>query len=333
MILHPTVIANLMGSSLTAGMVAYATTHGLDILKNWNIESGAELQLVLERKTYLISTFLAYAFGIQLLSLFLFVFTADKLTPLFVGAMCAAGTLNVNDFGYPTLLLKILNFILAGIWLVMNHADNQGYDYPLIKSKYRLLLFIAPVILLESILEFTYFIRMKPDVITSCCGSLFSSEKVNGLGSEIASFPAEPMMIIFYLTLLLTFLSGMYAYHKKRYTYLYAILSLSMFVIAIASIISFISLYVYEMPTHHCPFCIVTRDYRFIGYLMYLLLFVSVVSGLGCGVLNPFLERESLQTLLPKIIKKLTLISFSCYFLFGLIITYEIVFSNLTIRG
>jgi len=177
-ILHPTVIANLLAVYISSFMVLYAVYYGVQILKFWDIQSGHELQLVLERKTYLISTLLSYVFGLQLLSLFLFIFTADSLTPLFVGAMCAAGTLNVDGFGYPTLVLKILSFILAGLWLVLNYADNQGYDYPLIKKKYLLLAFIAPFIILEMILESAYFLNMKADVITSCCGSLFSSERV-----------------------------------------------------------------------------------------------------------------------------------------------------------
>ena len=39
---------------------------------------------------------MTYPFGFQLASLFLFIYTADHLHPLFVGAMCAAGTLYVN---------------------------------------------------------------------------------------------------------------------------------------------------------------------------------------------------------------------------------------------
>jgi hypothetical protein len=76
------------------------------------------VQLALERRTYLISTLLAYGFGAQLLSLFLFSFTADQLHPFFVGAMCAAGTLYVNTYGYPALILKMINFLLvtSGCW-------------------------------------------------------------------------------------------------------------------------------------------------------------------------------------------------------------------------
>ena len=220
------------------------------------------MQLVLERKTYLISTLLSYVFGLQLLSLFLFIFTADSLTPLFVGAMCAAGTLNVDGFGYPTLVLKILSFILAGLWLVLNYADNQGYDYPLIKKKYLLLAFIAPFIILEMILESAYFLSMKADVITSCCGSLFSSERVTGIGSEIASLPALPMMWVFYGAMLCTLASGIFFYLKGIGGYLYAAMSLLMFFISLVSIVSFISLYIYELPTHHCPFCIIMEEYQ-----------------------------------------------------------------------
>ncbi|MFA6162025.1 MAG: hypothetical protein WC685_01205, partial [Methylobacter sp.] len=292
---------------------------------------GHELQLVLERKTYLISTLLSYVFGLQLLSLFLFIFTADSLTPLFVGAMCAAGTLNVDAFGYPTLVLKIFSFILAGLWLVLNYADNQGYDYPLIKKKYLLLAFIAPFIILETILESAYFLSMKADVITSCCGSLFSSERVTGIGSEIASLPAMPMMWVFYSAMLCTLLCGFFFYLKGVGGYLYAALSLLMFFISLVSIVSFISLYIYELPTHHCPFCIIMEEYNYIGYLLYMLLFGATVSGLGVGALIPFRQVESLQSMLSGFIRKLALTSIILYAAFTALVTYEIVSSSLVI--
>lgn len=329
MILNPTVIANLLSAYIATGMLAYAAYYGVQILKHWNIESGDELQLILERKTYLISTVLSFVFGLQLLSLFLYIFTADTLRSLFVGAMCAAGTLNVNGFGYPTLELKILNFILAGLWLVLNHADNQGYDYPLIKKKYLLLTLIAPFIALETLLESFYFLGMQPDVITSCCGSLFSSEKAGGLGSEIASLPAQPMLRMFYGAMLITLASGLFFYFKGKGGYLYAGLSLAMFIISLISVVSFISLYIYELPTHHCPFCIIMEEYGYIGYLLYVLLFGAVVSGMGIGVLLPFREVESLKPVLNGFIGTLALASVLMYATFALLVSYQIITSNL----
>jgi hypothetical protein len=147
-ILDPPILALLLGSILISYLVLYSTAFGVQIIRNWDIRSGSELQLSLERKTYLISTIISYAFGFQLLSLFLFIYTTDDLCRLFVGAMCAVGTLNVNAYGYPALILKIINFLLAGTWLILNYADNRAFDYPLIKKKYIFLLIIAPFILI-----------------------------------------------------------------------------------------------------------------------------------------------------------------------------------------
>ena len=100
MILHPAVIALLTGSLLVVLMIANAAYWGWRVIDGWDLQSSAEEQLALEKKTYLISTLMAWAFGFQILSFFLLIYVADNLHRLFVGAMCAAGTLNVNEFGY-----------------------------------------------------------------------------------------------------------------------------------------------------------------------------------------------------------------------------------------
>ncbi len=329
MILHPEVIANLLASYAATFMVIYATFYGVQILRRWDIRSGDELQLALERKTYLISTVLTYVFALQLFSIFLYVFTADALCPLFVGAMCAAGTLNVNAFGYPTLLIKILTFMLAGLWLILNHADNQGYDYPLIKKKYSLLAFIVPFMILETILESAYFLGLKADVITSCCGSLFSIEREAGLGFILVSLPERAMAWIFYVSMLCTLTCGIFFYRRGRGGYLYSILSAMMFVVSIISIVSFISPYVYELPTHHCPFCIVMREYHYIGYFLYMLLFTAAVCGIGTGALLPFRGVQSLTPALGIFIRRLAIASTGSYAAFTAIVTCEIASSNL----
>jgi hypothetical protein len=95
-ILHPAIIALLVSSLLMSFLAVYSAYYGAAIVRSWDLTSGSSLQLDLERRTYLISTVLAYVFAFQLASLFLFVFTTDRLCTLFTGAMCAVGTLNVN---------------------------------------------------------------------------------------------------------------------------------------------------------------------------------------------------------------------------------------------
>ena len=328
MILHPASLALLLIALLVSGMGIYAGYYGMRILGRWNPASGSELQLELERRTYLISTIMSYILSFELMSLFLFIYTADDIHTLFTGAMCAAGTLAVNSFGYPALLLKMVNFLLAGVWLIVNHVDNRGYDYPLIRIKYELLNLVVPLLVLESFLLFAYFAGIKPDIITSCCGSLFSRESSN-ISGDLASLPHLPMQIAFFSGMAITAASGLFFHLKGRAGYLFSISAAVTFLIAASSVVSFICLYFYEMPTHHCPFCLLQREYGYIGYVLYACLFGGAAAGSGVGVLMPFRQVGSLVRIIPVIQRRLVLITLCCYLLFTLITVWKMIFSAL----
>jgi hypothetical protein len=330
MLLHPAVIALLASSALITGLVLYASRIGITILIRWDLASGSEHQLELERKTYLVSTILANAFAFQLASLFLFVFTADRLHDQFIGAMCAAGTLYANPWGYPTLLLKIVTFALAGLWLILNWADTRAYDYPLVRAKYLLLLVLAPLLLAELVAQGNYLLRLEPNVITSCCGSLFSSD-AGAVSSDIAGLPIGPTRIAFYAGVGLTCLSGLYFYLRGSGAYVFSLLSGSTAVLALASVISFISLYIYELPTHHCPFDILQAEYGFVGYPMYATLAAATLAGLGVGALMPFRKIGSLRVLVPDTQRMLSLVATILFFLFSLVVTYRMATSGLVL--
>lgn len=331
MILHPGIISLLVSSILVGGMVLYASFCGIAILRGWDISSGSERQLVLERKTYLVSTILGYLLFFQLISLFLFIYTADDICPLFTGAMCAVGSLTVNPFGYPVLLCKTATFLLAGLWLILNYADSLGYDYPLVRIKYIFLLILAPLVVADAVMQWLYFLGLRPDVITSCCGSLFSSAG-SGVAAEIVALPALPMMTVFYVVMAVTLVSGVLFYRTGKGGWLFPLLSASTFVVSVVSILSFISLYFYELPTHHCPFCILQKEYGYVGYPLYISLLLGTVAGLGSGMLGPFRKIASLSETLPALRKKLALVSIISYLIFSIIASWPILFSSFTMR-
>ncbi len=330
MVFHPAIFALLLGSVLISAMLIYSACYGVRILMNWNIRSGNELQLNLERRTYLISTIVSYAFGFQLISLFLFIFTADHLHTLFVGAMCAAGSLNVNEFGYPTVVLKTVNFILAGLWLILNFTDNRAYDYPLIKTKYLMLLLISPGIAAEAIIQANYFLGMKPNIITSCCGTLFSAD-AEGVTSGIVALPVLPVSAVFYATMALAAALGIFFYIRGRGAYLFSLATALAFMVSVVALISYISLYIYELPTHHCPFDILQAEYHFVGYPLYAGLLGSTVTGMGVGILKPFQKIKSLVRIIPSVQRWLTLTSLALSIIFLGIVVYSVVFSNLSL--
>jgi len=328
MILHPAIIALLVSSGLMSFLVLYASWYALKIVRKWDIKSGSSDQLELERRTYLISTILGYVFGFQLFSLLLYVYTADSLCTLFTGAMCAAGTLHVNGYGYPVLLFKLLNFILAGFWLIVNYADNRGYDYPLIRFKYFFLLVLAPLLVVETILQTLYFLGLHANIITSCCGTLFSATGTS-VSSDLSSFPAPVMKLLFAITMFAALLAAVFYSWKGKGGFLLAGLSAVALLVALASVLSFIGPYIYELPTHHCPFCLLQKEYSYVGYPLYLTLLCGAVSGMGVGLLKPFKSKTSLLSVVPELQNKLAVIALVSFGLFILIILYRIWSSNL----
>jgi len=322
-ILQPAVLALLVASALTALLVAGAAWFALGVVRHWDIRSGSELQIALERRTYLVSTLLSFAFGFQLVGLFLFVHTADALAGALVGAMCAAGTLNANAWGYPALGFKIATFVLAGIWLVVNAADNQAEDYPLVRAKYLFLLLLAPLILAEAALQTAFLFSLRPDVITSCCGTLFSEGK-GTLASGLAALAPGPMRVTFFATLGATLVTGAHFLARRRGAIAFAVLSGVAFAVGTASLVSFIGVYLYELPTHRCPFCVLQRDYGYIGYGLYLTILGGAVLGLGAGAIAPAAGIPSLAKAVPRMQRRLVAVSSALWALLAAIVAWTI---------
>ncbi|MDM8557144.1 hypothetical protein QUF75_20680 [Desulfococcaceae bacterium HSG7] len=332
MLVNPAIIGLALCSFMVSVAAIYASVLGVQIIRQWNLKSGSQKQLILERKTYLVSTVLNYVMGCELFSLFLFITMADRIHTLFIGAMCAVGTLNANEFGYVTLIFKAMNFIFCGIWLTVNYLDNKGYDYPLIRFKYKLLLSITPLIVAETVWLLNYLIRLEPEIITSCCGTLFN-EDAQTVAGELAHLPSYKTKIFFYACLIFTLGVGIYFYFMGKGAVILALLNTALFFISLASVISFISLYYYELPTHHCPFCLIQKEYHYIGYALYLSLFLAMIMGASLGVINRFKKFDSLKKITSVIQKRFCCISMAGYFIFGIIATYPIIFSDFILEG
>lgn len=332
MIFQPTIIALLLASGLGLAMLLAAAPFAVQIIRHWNIRSGSERQLQLERRTYLFSTLLTFVLAIQGVALLLFVFNADRMAVLFVGAMCAVGTLNVNPYGFPALLVQMAVFFLATIWLVINHVDTRAPDYPLVRIKYGLLLALVPVLAASFLLQLQYFLGLKADVITSCCGSLFSAG-AQTLSGDLAALPPLSAMVGFYAALGAAVAAASHYAWTRRHGYLVSLTSGGALVAALAGILSFVSLYIYEHPHHHCPFCILKPEYNYQGYWLYIPLFAATAAGLAVGALQAFRRVPSLAAVVPATTARLAAIAAAGYLIFTAVATAMILRSNLILIG
>jgi len=331
MLLNPAIMALLLVSLVVVLMLTTAAGFAVQVLRHWDMGSGSELQLNLERRTYLISTLLTWSFAAELVSLLLFIYNAESMSGQFVGAMCATGVLNVNPWGWPALFVKIAVFFSAAVWLALNALDNQGYDYPLVRLKYFLLLPIVPLVISEAYLQLRHFIALQPDVITSCCGSLFSST-AQGVAAEVASL--SPVMAAWglYLSAAAVVLSGLFYLKRRRGSAPFSLIAIAAYLLAVVAVVSLISPYIYEHPHHHCPFCILKSGHGFAGYLLFIPLFGATALALSVGVIAPCARIPSLEAAVKSRGAALTRLSLGLFLLFYLLASWFLLNSSLVMQ-
>jgi len=330
MIVTPPVIALLGASTLAAGVLTASSVFALRLLRRWDRESGSQLQISLERVSELVSTVVAFVLVVEAVTLVLFAFNADRMSSLFVGAMCAVGTLEASPFGFPTLWAKIVVFFAAGVWLVIDRVDGRGRDFPLIRVKYLGLLALTPLILAEAGLQFAYFLDLRADTITSCCGKLFGEGR-SGAGADLASLDPKTALSLLFGGLVVTIGLGLVAPRWRGLLVAHGIVSAAMFLVAIAGIVSVVSVYVYEQPHHHCPFCLLKREYGHFGFALYLPLFLATGSGLAAGALALLPIPASLVEEMPRIRRRLARLSAAAFAVFGAVALAAIARSGLVL--
>jgi len=328
MIFDPPVMALLLASAFSTVIVALGAVFGVHVLLRWNLQDGHARQIRMEKRTYLVSTALMLVMVLQLAALVLFVHNADRMAVLFTGAMCAVGTLNVNEYGMPAFLIQVAVFFGAALWLIVNAADNMGRDYPYTRLKYGLLVLLAPLVVAGGVLEWLYFLNLDPNVITSCCSKLFTPENA-GLQADLSSADPKLALQALFGGLGLLLALAAWAMRSRAGAAVYGIAGSLFFIVAIVAIISAVSSYIYETPNHHCPFCILKPQYGFIGYFLYLPLFLASAIAVGVGLLSLWPLPESLRDRLPVRLHHLVIASAGLFAVFGAVALYAILTSHL----
>ncbi|NCA72038.1 MAG: hypothetical protein EOM91_18555 [Sphingobacteriia bacterium] len=326
--LNPAILALNLVSLTQTLMLLLAASLGVQILRHWDLSSGSERQLALERRTELIATLVAWVCAGTGLALLLFVYNAEQLSTQFVGAMCATGVLNANVWGWPALLLKLGLFFAGAVWLILSRVDLQAPDHPLIRPKYGLLLLIAPMALVETLVQWGFFSALNPDLITSCCGFLFGPEGA-GVAAEVAGLDPAASLVALALSGLAVLASGLNYRLRGRGGGLFGLLAVAACLVALVAVVSAVALYVYEHPHHHCPFCLLKGGHGFIGYWLYLPLLGATALAVGVGLMQVWRAHPSLVTIIALEGRRLTTIALVLFTIFYAVAAWAVLTSNL----
>jgi len=311
MILAPEVLAILILNSIFLLFSLVAFFLSFKISFGWDMNATTKEQYSLEKQSYLGATIIKYIFAIKLPLFLFFIFTLDKISTLLTGAMCAAGVVDATDYGAYLLILKLLNLYLFGFWLTIHYLDIKNPTLPYTKVKFEFFMVAFIFLLIEIVLEGVMFYSIDINKMVSCCGTLYSSSSTSAIAG-IFSIDKSLLLTVFYGNFIL-----IVTFYIMKYRYLFAIVNLSFLIVALISLIQFFGTYIYQLPTHHCPFCFLQRDYYYIGYLLYTLLFLGTFYGMRVGVIDMLGEKD----------KSGLKISLWCNFLYVILVTgYVIIY-------
>jgi len=250
------------------------------ILLFYDTNATTPLQYKLEKESYLVATIIKFIFYIKIPLFIFFIFTLNKISTILPGAMCAAGVVNATEYGTALLILKILNLYLFGFWIVLNQQDMRSREHKYMKLKFFVFVFAYLLLVIEIVSQIVMFLSIDVKSVVDCCGAIFSTTDGTYM-AQILSIKPLYMLSLFYGI----FMFILFSYLIKN-RYLFSFFNLLFLIVSLMSLISFFGTYIYELPSHHCPFCLLQKDYNYIGYILYVLLFLGTFYGVVVGFIS-----------------------------------------------
>ncbi len=274
-LITPEILVILILDGIFAFLGTIAFILSLKIVFKWDINSTSMTQYRLEKQSYLVATIIKYILFIKLPMFLYFIFVQDKLAIYIPGAMCAVGVVNSTSYGFYAMIIKIVNLYLFSSWIVVNKVDLEHEKMPYTKIKFIFFIIIYFFLMSEIALQVMEFFSLDPTRIVSCCSTVFSATGKSYVSSLI-SLPHYILVSIFYINFILILLT-----YKLKNSIYFMILNIIFIVTSIVSLIAFFGTYIYQLPNHHCPFCMLQGYYHYVGYVLYTALFVGTFSSIG----------------------------------------------------
>ncbi len=278
------IIVFLLSESTLFILLLVAFVVSLKVLVKWDFESFMPFQFALERQAYLVSTIILFVFVMKFILVVYFIFSIDELSLLLPGAMCGAGVIKANVYGSYLLVLKLSILFLLTLWFYIHYYDMRTKNHQWFKHKSWLFSLIFVFIVLELGLDFSYFSSIDTHLPVSCCSALFG--QLEGANPLPFGLSVPLLLVLFYLLYILVILTL-----KSGYTLLYILTNILFVYIAYYAVVYFFGTYVYQLPTHKCPFCMLQAEYAYVGYLLWASLFMGTYIGLSNAISTLWLGK------------------------------------------
>lgn len=249
-------------------ILSVALFHTVIILSKFKIGATTLQQYAVEKRAYLVIVIISVVLVVKISLLPFFTYTLNELSNIIPGAMCGAGVISANEYGVTALLLKILVIMLGLLWIVLNHEDQRALNYPYFRKKLWFFIIIYIFFILELFFELNFFTKLSTDNPVLCCSAIYNDKtNINNLPLNLSIFQLVGVFYFLYFVVILS------AYFQKKVLLFF---STNIFIyISYYAIVYFFATYIYELPTHRCPFCLLQHEYNYIGYIVFGSLFIA----------------------------------------------------------
>jgi hypothetical protein len=251
----------------------------------WDFNSTSKEQYTLEKSIYLGSIISNFLLTVKVILLIYLVYTLDSISIYIPGAMCAAGVVSANSYGMVLLGVKFLTIATLVVALTLERYDLEAKYYPIFKTRSYALLLVVFLILLEGYLDFAYLSNIDINAPVSCCSTLYGTLE----GHNPLPFGLDMQMLLVLLALLFISLVILLLIEIEALIFIIAPLFV---VVSYYSVVYFFGTYIYELPTHKCPFCMMQKEYYYVGYLIWGSLAFGVLFSLDWALLKLWLKAD-----------------------------------------
>ncbi len=285
-LLNTSVLIYLLSESILYILLLIGLFFSIQAILQWDYNSYSRRQYQLERRAFLVISIIGFVFFIKFFLLPYFVYVIDGLSDIVPGAMCGAGVISANSYGMVLLFVKLFIIFILIFWLGLNHYDLESKNYRYFIPKNWLFVTIFLLLSLEIALDFLYFSSIDINKPVSCCSSLFG--QLEGANPLPFGLDIKLLLILFFTLFILVELTLIFEQN------LVSIISLTLFLyIAYYAVVYFFGTYVYELPTHKCPFCMLQKEYYYVGYFIWGTLFGGSFIAIVASLLSLLIDAKT----------------------------------------
>jgi hypothetical protein len=268
-LLEPWVFLRLVAGLVATALLVRASITAISVIRRFDVMRATEGQLALERRMELAGTFVRVGAIAQVVALLLSALAADKLSRGIRGAMCAYGTFNSTPWGFRAFTASVVAALAAGTVAQLFAFDSRVRGMELAKPLAWATLIVAPIAAIDFILQLAFVLDLDLSVVASCC-----SVQLDAVAAARGGTATGPRLLSVALASIAGAVCvGLAVLCARRPRRPLAVLTGAAATIAlplaVAAVILEVAPYAFEIPQHHCPFCLLRGSVGLLGYPLF----------------------------------------------------------------